>query len=96
MVDMYDGLEKDSGTAFNGGAKKAMFQSTNTFFVFMIIMGGINVAFSILIMLTSVKCFRMILHFQWCFMGLLMMIMFLLLAVIYPVSLVMFEFCELL
>jgi hypothetical protein len=76
--------------------KNQMMMATRNFFVLMIIFGMINVLFAVLIMVCKFKKGRYFLHYSWCCMGLSMIFMFLILVILYPVSFVMFNLCEIL
>lgn len=60
----------------------------------MIVVGIINSFFSALILLCTLKKIRYFLHMSWCVVGLLMILLFLLLSVMYPLSYVLFGTCE--
>lgn len=92
--DMYKSMG-DLGS-FMDPVKGAMVMAIRNFFIWMIIFGGINVVFAILIMQCKFKKGRYFLHFSWCCMGLSMIFMFLILVIMYPLSFVLFNFCEVL
>ncbi len=76
--------------------KGSMIMGIRNFFVWMIIFGMINVVFAVLIMVCKFKKGRIFLHISWCCMGLSMIFMFLFMSILYPLSFVLFNFCEVL
>lgn len=91
-------MYEDMGKAGEGldPVKGGMINATRNFFVWMIIFGAINVFFAIMIMVCKFKKGRIFLHISWCCMGFSMIMMFLILVVLYPLSFILFNLCEVL
>jgi hypothetical protein len=62
----------------------------------MIVMAGINVLAGFVMLIKPNKKIRYMFHITWCILGLLSILLFLIMIILYPLTFVLFDVCQIL